>query len=121
MIEYIVEKLLPKELINSNQDKEEILFKVTTYVKNSIDTSGFFVKFPEKSLRVVTYIFFKFFMLIEIISLKKIKFKDCLNRFLKMSSFFGDGIRLYKSLAFFALFEDIELIEKNISNEKNRN
>ena len=121
MIEYIVEKLLPKELINSNQDKEEILFKVTSYVKRSIDTSGFFVKFPEKSLRVATYIFFKFFMLIEIISLKKIKFKDCLNRFLKMSSFFGDGIRLYKSLAFFALFEDIKLIEKKISNEKNRN
>ena len=50
MIEYIVEKLLPKELINSNQDKEEILFKVTSYVKNSIDTKILPVTLPSEAI-----------------------------------------------------------------------
>ncbi len=111
MIKYIVKKLIPDELIKPSQNKDEIVIKVTEYVIGSIDNSGFFVKFAEKPLRIFTYVFFKFFSLIELISLKKIKFEDCLGKSIKASTLIGDGIRLYKSLAFFALFENIKSIE----------
>tara|TARA_E500000178_G_C16939785_1_gene715785 strand:- start:462 stop:863 length:402 start_codon:yes stop_codon:yes gene_type:complete len=112
MLKVILKKLLPGDILREFSDlsKFDVIFN---FVKDAINSSAIFIRGPEKFFRLFLFCLIVILKLLELISIKLITIEGSLRKISKLHPIFDDGMRLYISLAMFAIFEDDKMRVNN--------
>ncbi len=112
MLKVILKKILPGDILRKFSDlsKFDLVFN---FVKDAINSSAIYIKGPEVFFRLFIFCLIIILRILEIISIKLITIEGSLKKISKLHPILDDGMRLYVSLAMFAIFEDDKMRVKN--------